>query len=103
MGFDVQCMVCNTEMINDNEALEIAKKYAQKTGYGWDERFHEVEKTHLDGETVWMISTSDLKFSDELPWMMENMPNPVRYYINITDGTCVAVGSKGGNILRLNN
>jgi hypothetical protein len=43
-----------------------------------------------------------LKFSEDLPWMMENMPNPIKYYIDVFSGECIAVGGRGNAILRLN-
>ncbi|SJZ72842.1 hypothetical protein [Pantoea eucalypti] len=89
-------------MISQNKAVEIAKEYARETGYGWDERFHEAVRASFDGKSVWVISTSDLKFSEDLPWMMESMPNPVKYYIDVSSGECIAVGGKGSAILRLN-
>ena len=89
-------------MISQNKAVEIAKEYARETGHGWDERFHETERTSLNGKSVWIISTSDLKFSEELPWMMESMPNPIKYYIDVYSGECIAVGGRGSAILRLN-
>ncbi|WP_410516157.1 PepSY domain-containing protein [Pantoea allii] len=89
-------------MITEKEAIEIAKEYATENESGWDERFHETERTSLNGKSVWIISTSDLKFSDELPWMMENMPNPIKYYIDVSSGECIAIGGRGGAILRLN-
>ena len=88
-------------MISENKAVEIAQQYAKKSGYGWDELFHEVEKASFNGKSVWIVSTSDLKFSDELPWMMENMPNPIKYYIDVSCGECIAVKGRGGKIFRL--
>ncbi|WP_312042532.1 hypothetical protein [Erwinia sp.] len=88
-------------MITESKAIEIAKEYANKTGYGWDERFHEVEKKNFDGQSVWVISTSDLTFSEELPWMMENMPNPIKYYVDLSFGKCIAVEVRGRVISRL--
>lgn len=88
-------------MISENKAIEIAEQYAKKSGYGWDERFHEVEQASFNGKSVWIVSTSDLTFSEELPWMMENMPNPIKYYIDISCGECIAVGGRGGIIFRL--
>lgn len=89
-------------MISQNKAVEIAKEYARETGYGWDERFHEAVRSSFDGKSVWVISTSDLKFSEDLPWMMESMPNPVKYYIDVSSGECIAVGGRGSSTLRLN-
>jgi len=88
-------------MITESKAIEIAKEYAKETGYGWDERFHEAERSSLDGKSVWVVSTSDLKFSEELPWMMENMPNPIKYYIDLFCGECIAIGGRGDRIFRL--
>lgn len=88
-------------MLTENQAIEIAKEYALETGSGWDERFHEVKNAFLDGQSVCVVSTSDLTYSEELPWMMENMPNPVRYYIDMSRGKCIAVGGRGGAIIRL--
>lgn len=88
-------------MISDRKAIEIAKEYANKAGYGWDEGFHEAERSSFEGKSVWVISTSDMKFSEELPWMMESMPNPIKYYIDMSCGECIAVGGRGSAILRL--
>lgn len=55
----------------------------------------------LNGEPVWQISTSDSKYSEELPWMMEHMPNPSYYYISMVEGKCVAVGNRQEQILRV--
>ncbi|KAF6665775.1 hypothetical protein HFD92_08585 [Pantoea sp. EKM101V] len=54
-------------MLTENQAIEIAKEYALETGSGWDDRFHEVENAFLDGQSVCVVSTSDLTYSEELP------------------------------------
>jgi hypothetical protein len=81
-------------MISKEKAIQIAKEYAQKSEKGWDEKYHEAEKTILSGEPAWIISTSDIKYNDELPWMMEHFPNPVYYYISMVDGICIAIGNR---------
>lgn len=81
-------------MITKEQALDVAKSYAVKSGRGWDERYHEATTMVLDGEYVWKISTADTQYSKELPWMMEHMPNPSYYYINMATGKCIAVGTR---------
>lgn len=81
-------------MISKEKAIQIAKEYAVKSENGWDENYHEVERTLLHGEPVWLISTSDIKYNDELPWMLDHFPNPVYYYIRMIDGSCIATGNR---------
>ncbi|HGM6861702.1 TPA: hypothetical protein ACKQDZ_003058 [Serratia rubidaea] len=90
-------------MITQGQAVEIAKDYAKKSGRGWDERYHESSPMMLEGEPVWMIATSDVKYSDELPWMMENLPNPAYYYISMVTAKCIAVGSRREDFYRVND
>ena len=56
----------------------------------------------LNGESVWMISTSDNEYSKELPWMMEHMPNPSYFYISMVEAKCIAVGNRLNEFLRVN-
>jgi len=88
-------------MITGEKAIQIAKEYAERNEQGWDEHFHEVEKRNLYGEPVWMVSTSDVKYSAELPWMMEHFPNPVYYYISMVNGICIAIGNRRNEIYRI--
>lgn len=81
-------------MISKEKAIEIAKQYAEKSEKGWDDKYHEAERTNLRGEPVWMVSTSDIKYNHELPWMMEHFPNPVYYYISMVTGICIATGNR---------
>ncbi|WP_342322505.1 hypothetical protein AAEY27_19850 [Kosakonia sp. BYX6] len=81
-------------MITQEKAIEIAKYYAQESGRGWDERYHEANPMTLNGEPVWQIITSDVKYCEKLPWMMEHMPNPSYYYISMVEGKCIAVGNR---------
>lgn len=48
-------------MVTSQEALEIARIYAEQNGRGWDERYFEVSETIIDGEPLWMVSTSHAK------------------------------------------
>lgn len=89
-------------MITQEKAIQIAKDYAEKNGRGWDDRYHEASPMIINGEPVWMISTSDNEYSEELPWMMEHMPNPSFYYISMVEAKCIAVGSRVNEILRVN-
>jgi len=89
-------------MITQEKAIQIAKDYAEKNGRGWDERNYEASPITLNGEPVWMISTSDNKYSEELPWMMEHMPNPSYFYISMVEAKCIAVGNRLNEFLRIN-
>ncbi|MGK3126861.1 hypothetical protein ACCY16_22365 [Candidatus Pantoea formicae] len=89
-------------MISKETAIQIAKEYAEKSEKGWDEHYHEAEKTNLNGEPVWMISTSDIKYNDALPWMMEHFPNPVYYYVSMVNGICIATGNRSNEFQIIN-
>lgn len=89
-------------MITQDKAIQIAKDYADQNGRGWDERYYEASPMILNGEPVWMISTSDNEYSEELLWMMEHMPNPTYYYISMVEAKCIAVGSRVNEFLRVN-
>ncbi|RDT52853.1 hypothetical protein DXF93_19905 [Escherichia coli] len=89
-------------MITQENAIQIAKDYAEKNGRGWDDRYHEASPITLNGESVWMISTSDNEYSKELPWMMEHMPNPSYFYISMVEAKCIAVGNRLNEFLRVN-
>jgi hypothetical protein len=89
-------------MITQEKAIQIAKDYAEKNGRGWDDRYHEASPITLNGESVWMISTSDNEYSKELPWMMEHMPNPSYFYISMVEAKCIAVGNRLNEFLRVN-
>lgn len=81
-------------MISQEKALQIAKDYAKQCGRGWDEHYHEAIPETLRGEPVWMVSTSDISYFNELPWMMKNMPNSAYYYISMIAAKCIAVGNR---------
>lgn len=81
-------------MVTSQEALEIARIYAEQNGRGWDERYFEVNETIIDGEPLWMVSTSDVAYAENLPWMMTHMPGPSYYYVSMLKAKCVAVGTR---------
>lgn len=99
----VWCLVWGSAVITQKKAIQIAKDYAEQNGRGWDERYSKTSARTIDGEPVWMISTSDSEYSDELPWMMKHMPNPAYYYISMVEARCIAVGSREGEYLYLRN
>lgn len=86
-------------MISKEKATQIAKAYAEKREMEWDDHYHEVKKINLKGEPVWMISTTDIKYKDELPWMMEHFPNPVYYYVSMVNGICIATGNRHNEVI----
>lgn len=88
-------------MITKQQALAIAKSWAETSGRGWDEHFHEATAITLEGEPVWMVATSAIAYSIELPWMIEEMPEPSYYYISMVEGKCIAVGSRQHEIQRV--
>ncbi|EMM0378639.1 hypothetical protein RI820_001011 [Pluralibacter gergoviae] len=85
-------------MITSEKAIQIAEEYAEEYQRGWDHDHHEATKVNLQGEPVWMISTSDIKYNEDLPWLMEHFPNPVYYYISMVSGLCIAVGNRRNEI-----
>ncbi|WP_343711412.1 hypothetical protein [Kosakonia radicincitans] len=89
-------------MITQEKAIQIAKDYAKQNGRGWDDHYYEASPITLNGEPVWMISTSDNEYSKELPWMMEHMPNPSYFYISMVEAKCIAVGNRLNEFLRIN-
>lgn len=88
-------------MITQEKAIEIARNYAEQNGRGWDDLYHKASPITIDGEPVWMVSTSDIEYSDELPWMIKHMPNPSYYYISMVDARCIAVGRREGEYLHI--
>ncbi|QTF06612.1 hypothetical protein HC231_00685 [Brenneria izadpanahii] len=88
-------------MITQEKALQIAKDYAEQHGRGWDKRYHEASPITLKGEPVWMVSTSDVSYSDELPWMMDHMPSPSYYYISMVEAKCIALGNRPNEFQRV--
>jgi len=90
-------------VITQEKAIQIARDYAEQNGRGWDDNYHKASAMTIEGEPVWMISTSDSEYSDELPWMMKHMPNPAYYYISMVEARCIAVGSREGEYLRIRN
>lgn len=88
-------------MITQEKAIQIAKDYAEESGRGWDERYQQANPMTIDGEPVWMISTSDIEYLDELPWMTTHMPNPSYYYISMVDAKCIAVGTRLNEFMRI--
>ena len=90
-------------MITQETAINIAREYAERSGRGWDNRYHEAIPSIVKGEPVWIVSTCDMKFSKELPWMMEHMPNPVCYFISMVNAKCIAVGRKVDEYLQIDN
>ena len=89
-------------MINEKKAIEIAKSFAKDNKYGWDESFHESKVSYLDGIPVWLVSTLDIKYYKELAWMMEEMPSPIHYFIDMSLGECIAVKGREDVIIRFN-
>ncbi|MGY5958269.1 Phage protein [Kosakonia sp. BK9b] len=85
-------------MIIKEQAVEIARRYAAEQNRGWDEHYHEATPMTLFGEPVWKISTMDIKYSPELPWLMEYLPNPAYYYISMVEGRCIAIGTRNGTV-----
>ena len=90
-------------MITSEKAIQIAKEYAEEHQRGWDHDYHEAVSINLNGEPVWMISTSDIKYNKELPWFIEHFPNPVYYYISMVSGICIATGSRRNEIFMVKN
>ncbi|WP_241609439.1 hypothetical protein [Rosenbergiella australiborealis] len=88
-------------MINEKKAIEIAKSFARDNRYGWDESFYEAKLSSIDGKSVWLISTLDIKHFKELPWMMEEMPSPIHYFIDMSLGECIAVKGRGDITIKL--
>ncbi|EPK0740987.1 hypothetical protein ACAF60_21130 [Klebsiella aerogenes] len=88
-------------MISREQAIAIAKAYADTSGRGWDNRYHEAQPMMLDGEPVWWVATTDCEYSTELPWLMEQLPNPSHYYISMVSACCVAVGSRENDYQRV--
>jgi len=85
-------------MITSEKAIQVAKEDAEKHQRGWDHDYHEAVKINLHGEPVWMISTSDIQYNKDLPWFIENLPNPVYCYISMVSGACVAIGNRRNEI-----
>lgn len=88
-------------MISREQAIAIAKAYADTSGRGWDKRYHEAQPMMLDGEPVWWVATTDCEYSTEQPWLMEQLPNPSHYYISMVSACCVAVGSRESDYQRV--
>jgi len=81
-------------LITQAEAIEIARAYAEESRRGWDEHAHHATVISLYGEPVWMIATTDVEHSTELPWLMTHLPNPRYYYISMVEAKCIAVGHR---------
>jgi len=90
-------------VITQERALQIARDYAEQNGRGWDDNYHKASVMTIEGEPVWMVATSDIEYSDELPWMMKHMPNPSYYYVSMVEARCIAVGSREGEYLHIRN
>ena len=90
-------------MITQEKVIQIARDYAEQNGRGWDDNYHTASAMTIGGEPVWMVSTVDIAYSDELSWMMTHMPNPSYYYISMVEARCIAVGSREGEYLRIRN
>lgn len=90
-------------MTTKEQAQTIAKSYAIATARGWDEEHHDVVSTVFGGELVWGVSTFDIKFSHNTPWIMERLPVPVHYYISMVDGICIGIGNDDGKIVKVVN
>lgn len=90
-------------MITSEQAINIAKKYAEKYKSGWDDDYHDTVKVNLNGEPVWLVSTSDIKYNEDLPWLIEQLPNPVYYYISMVNGICIAMGNRRNEIYVVKN
>lgn len=88
-------------MITQAEAIEIARDYAAQSRHGWDEQAHHATVITLYGEPVWMIATTDVKYSSELPWLMTHLPNPRYYYISMVEAKCIAVGHRANQYQRV--
>ena len=88
-------------MITQAEAIEIARDYAAQSRRGWDEQAHHATVITLYGEPVWMIATTDVKYSSELPWLMTHLPNPRYYYISMVEANCIAVGHRANQYQRV--
>jgi len=85
-------------MITAEQAIKIAKAYAEKRGRGWDECSLKTTPVSLAGEPVWRILTADVKYSEAFPWMMEYFPSPSYYYVSMVEGKCIAVGTRENDI-----
>lgn len=90
-------------MITSEKAIQVAKEYAEEHQRGWDHDYQEAVKVNLHGEPVWMVSTSDIRYNKDLPWFIEDLPNPVYYYISMVSGVCIAIGNRRNEIYPVKN
>lgn len=74
-------------MIEENEALNIARVYAEQYKLGWSESDAKAMHASFDGKTCIIVNTADFDLNG-VSWMEQRTTTPLKIYIDAMTGKC---------------